>query len=92
VEYSVSWISILNQIFVDFNKLNSLACCINQVYSGFDIFRFSKNVITITLNGEKCKFKILRIVQTNAVLFLKSLSERVGSDIQDMYNDSEIDF
>ena len=42
-----------------FNKLNSLACCINQVYSGFDIFRFSKNVITITLNGEKCKFKIL---------------------------------
>ena len=49
----------LNQMFVDFNKLNSSACCINQVYSGFDIFRFSKNVITITLNGEKCKFKIL---------------------------------
>lgn len=56
---SVSWISILNQIFVHFNKLNSLVCCINQVYSGFDIFRFSKNVITITLNGEECKFKIL---------------------------------
>jgi len=47
------------KIFVHFNKLNSLACCINQVYSGFDIFRFSKNVITITLNGEKYKFKIL---------------------------------
>ena len=35
------------------------------------------------------KGEILRVVRTQAILFLKSMSERVGSDILIIYNDTE---
>ena len=35
------------------------------------------------------KGEILRVVRTKAILFLKSMSERVGSDILIIYNDTE---
>ena len=39
----------------------------------------------VTFQPTKMKFD-LKIVQTKAILFLKSMSERVGSDIQRLRN------
>ena len=72
----------LRAIHASFNKIEHVSDSIKK-FDKLQSLRLNDNCIAKMPNLNQVSLKqILRIVETQAILFLKSMPEKVGSDIQ----------